>query len=171
MQRPSHNPSNYYLTQDGVISKIDTYWDKLREASEELEAMSRYTFRRLVNVFAGSAMGILPVLWLAPTKALGMFILVGVLIISMLLVGIQFVILYEFHALRKRNNVLYEALRIEVSREYFEEEDIPLEERILLHQYALCSRFPIHSALYSFLLFLLVCINSSFLYLYHIYWK
>jgi hypothetical protein len=170
MQRPSHNPSNYYLTQDGVISKIDTYWDKLSEASEDLESASRYVFRRLINSFAGSTMGVLPVFWLSPSKTIGMFALVAVLVMSLFATGVQWVVWYEFQSLKTRSLILYEALKLEMSREYFEEEDIPLEERILLNQFALSARFPVHGLLYMFLLVLLPSINASLMYLYYFYW-
>ena len=171
MQRYSNNPANYYLTQDGVISKIDTYWDRLRDTSEELDVMTRYTFRRLINVFCGSVMGILPVLWLSPSKPLGMFILVGVLSISMLLAAIQLVALWEFQAVKKRGKIIFDALKAEIEREYFEEEDMPLEERIFLNHYLLSSRFPIHPFLYCLMLLALIASNSTVLWIYSIYWK
>jgi len=166
MQRPSHNPANYYLTQDGVINKTETYWDKLRDVSDELDIMSQYTFRRLVNTICGSLVGILPVCCLSPTKTISLFILVGVLAASLLLCTIQFIVLWEFHALKKRGAILYEALRIETEREYFEEEDVPTEERILLNHYTLSARFPINPFLYSILLLLLLGFNGGLLWIY-----
>ena len=170
MQRPSYNPSNYYLTQDGVISKIDSYWDKLRSNTEELEANSRYTFRRLAHIFAGSILGILPVLWLSPDKLLGMLILVGVLIVSLILTGIQLVLLWEFQAIKKRGKMLYDALKLETQREHFEEEDVPIDERVLLTHFVLASRFPIHPFFYLAILSTLVGINTLSLWSYYLNW-
>lgn len=170
MQRPSYNPSNYYLTQDGVISKIDSYWDKLRDNTFELESISRYTFRRLAQIFAGSVLGILPVIWLSPHKVVGMLILVGVLIISLLLTGIQLVLLWEFQAIKKRGKILYDALKLETQREYYEEEDVPIDERVLLTHFELASRFPIHPFLYISILSILVSVNTLFLWTYYLNW-
>ncbi len=170
MQRPSHNPANYYLTQDGVISKIDSYWDKLREVAEELDSMTQYTFRRLTNAICISLLGILPVLWLSPTKVLGMFILVGGLCVSLLLSAVQLVGLWEFQDQKKRGKILFEALKIEMQREYFEVEDMHLEERILLNHYTLSARFPIPPFFYVSILTALVGCNGALLWSYYFYW-
>lgn len=170
MQRPSYNPSNYYLTPDGVISKIDTYWDKLRDNIEELESISQYTFRRLAYTFAGSVMGIVPVLWLVPDKMVGMLILVGVLVASAILAGIQLMFLWEFQTTKKRGKMWYEALKLETEREYFEEEDVPLDERVLLKHFELACHFPIHPILYLLVLSILVSVNTLFLWGYYLNW-
>jgi hypothetical protein len=170
MQRPSYNPSNYYLTSDGVISKIDSYWDKLSDNIEELENISEHTFRRLARIFAGCVMGTLPVFWLTPHKMVGLLILVSVMVVSIILSGVQVVLLWEFQSLKKRGVMLHEALKIETQNEYFEEQDVPLDERVLLKHFEIAARFPIHPFLYLVILSGLVGLNTLFLWAYYLHW-
>jgi hypothetical protein len=169
MPRPSKDLTNYCLTPDGVINKLDTYWDKLRDITEDLEDLTKNTVRKLLNFYCGCLLGILPVFALKPSKTLGVIVMLFLVVCTVSFVAIQFANYLEFRILRKRGVLLYRELGRELESEYYEEE-APFEERILLNGFRLATHLPINQYFYLVLLFLLPLITGGLFGFYYLYY-
>ena len=69
------NGANYFITQDGIISKLDSYWDQLREVTNHLENISKNIVKKLFNSFLGSLLFIILIFWLDLGKDFSLIVL------------------------------------------------------------------------------------------------
>ncbi|NJO00710.1 MAG: hypothetical protein HC880_02600 [Bacteroidia bacterium] len=159
------NRANYFLTKDGVISKLDTYWDKLKDLTVQLENLSRPTVQKMFNIYLGSILFTVVILWLELEKNLSITLLALVALGGASLVARQILSFLEFVDLRKKGRVIHDELSHEIEYGYSDEieEDISVEERILLSNFLLACDFPINQYLYLGLLILLPMLNLGLL--------
>jgi heme/copper-type cytochrome/quinol oxidase subunit 4 len=157
------NLTNYIVTSEGIISKLDTYWDKLRRITVELETLSKNTARKLFSFYGGVFFALLPVLLLKPSRTVGVLILTFMVVSAVCFVAIQLANFLEFNTLRKQGNLLARELSREIEVEYMHEDEAPFEERIILSSFQLATHLPINQYLYLLLLCLLPLITGAFL--------
>ena len=165
------NLANYYLTEDGVISKLDTYWDKLREITFSLEKLTRNMVRFLFNNLTISLLCVILIFWLDWSKTLSIGLLSLVTLGASAWSAFQWSGFLEFNILKKRGMVLYNALssELEWNEMDYDLEDLPLEERILLSNFHLASQMPLNTFLYLFFVLLAPIINITFLGFFYFY--
>jgi hypothetical protein len=153
----SVNSGNYVLTKDGVISKLDSYWDRLQEITHRLDGLSKLMQKKLINSFVGTFLFVIVVFWIEPVFQISLILLALISLGAFSLAAIQLMSFFEFMDLKKKGMVLYQELYHEVEwnaeQEYLEE--ISLEERILLNNFLLSAEMPISPYLYGSLLALL----------------
>ncbi len=165
------NSANYFLTKDGVISKLDSYWDQLREHSARLDSLSKPMLRKLFNSFIGSVLIIITLVWLNFEKEVTMILLSLTALGSVSISTSQLLVYLEFLATRKRGLILHDELNTELECSYDDEfdEDISVEERILLSNFQLSCEPPMHPGLYLILLTIYPILNIAFALSYYFY--
>jgi hypothetical protein len=167
------NTANYYLSQDGVINRLDTYWDKLRALTEEMENLTRNISRILFGSISVSMLFALVIFWLKIDKNLGLILLslgaLGAFTASLM----QLATYFDFREKRKRGQVLYQELQreFELMLAYDTNEGFPVEEKILLNNFLLAAELPITQSLYIALLAFLPLLNLGFWAGYYIWVK
>lgn len=153
----STNSANYVLTKDGVISKLDYYWDKLQMITLRLEALSSVMQKKLLYSYLASGLlvGLIYFSNLQAWVSLISFALVCLSTFSLSMV--QVIRFLEFLDLKKKGFVLHQELEQEAmwnaKSNYFE--DTSIEERIWLNNFLLASKTPIPIYLYAVLVSLL----------------
>jgi hypothetical protein len=167
------NIANYYLSQDGVINRLDTYWDKLRVLTEEMEILTRNISRILFGSISLSMLFALVIFWLKIDKNLGLILLslgaLGAFTASLM----QLATYFDFREKRKRGLVLYQELQREfdLMLTYDTGEGFPVEEKILLNNFLLAAELPITQSLYVGLLICLPILNIGFWGAYYLWAK
>lgn len=166
------NNANYFLTKDGVISKLDTYWDRLRDLSIKLEGISKHMVRKLFNSYTGSALLMIVIFWLDMEKSFSLTLLALVVLGSISLIATQVLSYLEFMGLQRKGMIIHDELNQEIEFGFDEdlEEDISVEERILLSNFLLACELPINRILYIALLLVLPLANIACLAFYYFYW-
>lgn len=163
------NSTNYFLTKDGVISKLDTHWDNLRGITHKLEGISKFSVKKLFNGFTGSILFTIVVVWLGLDKNLTLTFLALISLGSLSLMATQFLTYLEFIEYKKKGIIIFDELSHELEFGYDEEEDISVDERILLGNFKHASQFPVNRYLYLLFLALLPIINFVFFAFYFFY--
>ncbi|MCU0448108.1 MAG: hypothetical protein MUE85_24670 [Microscillaceae bacterium] len=167
------NTANYYLSQDGVINRLETYWDKLRSLTQEMDSLTRHISRVLFGSISVSMLFALIIFWLKIDKNLGLILLslgaLGAFTASLM----QLATYLEFREKRKRGQVIYQELQREFDLMliYDEGEGFPVEEKIVLNNFLLASELPITQSLYITLLVFLPILNLGFWAAYYVWAK
>lgn len=144
------NLDNYYLTETGVINKLDTHWDKLHSITSDLEKLSNKMIRTLFNNLTISLLMIIFIFWIDMEKTVSLLSLGFVVICSVLWSAYQLTTYWEFGLFKERGKLLYKELvhELELSETLHFDYDLPLEERILLNNFILASEAPLNPVLY-----------------------
>lgn len=163
------NEANYILTQDGVINKLSTYWDKLQTLTTQLENASQNMMKHLFISFLGSLVLMIVVFILKLNKDISLIVLIFGIIGVMFFTGVQIIGYLNYLDIRKKGMILYNELSHEAEKdmELHYRDEAPAEERILLGSFLLAAELPIHSFLYLTLLFLVPATHLCFLSFYY----
>lgn len=164
------NSTNYILTENGVISKLDTYWDKLKIITEDLENLTRNLAKWLFYSFIASMFLIVFIFWLDLDKSVSLVVLSMITLAAISFSISQLISYLEFSELKKKGRILHDELSNEL--EYGPEnslEEISVEERIILSNFQLACELPINPFIYLGLLVLLPLVNIVFSVIYYIY--
>ncbi len=157
----STNSGNYVLTKDGVISKLDCYWDKLQVITVRLEALSGVMQKKLLYSYLASGL-LVGLVYFTNLEAVVSLLALGLVCLSSFSMAMAQIIRFlEFLDLKKKGLVLYQELEQEVvwnlENEYLE--DISIEDRISLNSFLLAAQMPIPPYLYAALVSLLPLIT------------
>ena len=165
------NGANYFITQDGIISKLDSYWDQLREVTNHLENISKNIVKKLFNSFLGSLLFIILIFWLDLGKDFSLIVLSLITLGTIALAVVQITAYLEFVKIKKKGMILYNELSREVEWNYDNNyvEDLPVDERILLSNFLLACELQLNAYVYLSLLALLPFINIAFFVFYYLY--
>ncbi len=165
------NSANYFLTENGVISKLDSYWDKLESLTTQLENATKHMAKKLFNSFIGTMLFIVIIFWLNLEYTLGLTLLALVILGAISLAATQLNSFMEFMDLKKKGMILYEELNRELEQGFDEllDEEISVEERIILSNFLLACELPMNTYLYLALLGLLPLISLGLFIFYYLH--
>lgn len=157
----SVNSGNYVLTKDGVINKLDSYWDRLQNITHKLDGLSRLMQKKLFNSFAAVFLFLIVVFWAAPSFQMTLILLALISLCAFSLTAIQLMSFFEFLGLKEKGMILYQELyhEVEWNAEFEYLEEVSLEERILLNNFIASTKMPIPAYLYVTILILLPLIS------------
>lgn len=165
------NITNYYLTEEGIINRLETYWDKLRDLTNQMEDLSKNVLRYLFGSFSMGLFVVSLIFWLdLPRQSSLVFLsLISLIILSLAL--LQFANYLELRAVKKRGYILYKELSREFDQHYSldEYEEMPVEEKIILNNFLLACELPINHYLYLTLLILMPLVHFG-LFLFYYFW-
>jgi hypothetical protein len=163
------NIENYCLTQDGVISKLTTYWDELKEATLQIDKLSSYLLQRAFNLLSINMLSMLIIFWLrlpfSQTVLILSFISFGGLWGVLVLIS-QYL---RFKRLRKKTDILYNEL-YDVFKYTYQDapiHEVSTEERLILQNYQVVMHFLIPPAIFFFILGMIVALNIFFFCFYY----
>ena len=165
------NSANYFLTEDGVISKLDTYWDRLKLLTTKLENTTKNLAKRLFYSLVVSLFLIVIVFWLDFEKPVSLTILALLSLSAITLSVTQLTAFLEFIDLKKKGMIIHNELsrELEFGFEGSLDEEVSVEERIILSNFLLACELPMNSYLYLGLLTLLPIMNIIFFGFYYYY--
>jgi hypothetical protein len=165
------NITNYYLTEDGIINRLDTYWDKLKDLTNKMEDLSKNVLRYLFGSFSVGLLMVSLIFWLdLPRQSSLIFLsLISLIVLSVAL--LQFANYLELRAVKKRGYILYKELSKEFDQYYSYDDfdEMPVEEKIILNNFLLACELPINHYLYLSLLTLMPIVHFS-LFLFYYFW-
>jgi len=159
--------ANYILTEDGVINKIDSYWEELNDLSDKQEKLGRDLLKKLFGHFALSLVIVISVLWTNIPHLYGVIVL-GIISVATIASSITQVNIYvAFVRNKKHGMILYQELSQQIVHNY----ENSLERRVTLSKFLLSCTLPLHPYLYVFLLgsFFSVIIGSTVFYNFFLY--
>lgn len=154
--------TNYILTEDGVINKIDSYWEELNELSDKQERLGRDLLKKLFGHFSLGLVAVISVLWTNIPHLYGVVILAVVSLATLASAIAQINDYVAFVRNKKHGMILYQELSQQIVHNY----ENSLERRVTLSKFLLSCTLPLHPFLYMFLLvsFFLVIIGSTVFY-------
>lgn len=165
------NIANYCITEDGVISRLTTYWDELKEATNEMERLSSVLPQRSFNILSINMIGVLLVYWFKFSDSIA---LLSLSVISLLAFwGVLWLIsqYLKFKRLCKKTNILYQELWEDYQYSYQDVPtyEIPADEKIILQQYQLTKEFLMPNFVFFLILLMIISLNTFFFVFY--YWN
>ena len=165
------NSANYFLTEDGVISKLDTFWDRLKILTAKLENTTKNLAKRLFYSLVASLFLIVIVFWLDLGKSISLTALAVLSLSAITLSVAQLTAFLEFIDLKKRGMIIHNELsrELEFGLEGTLDDEVSVEERIILSNFLLACELPMNSYLYLGLLTLLPVMNIIFFGFYYFY--
>lgn len=165
------NSANYFLTEDGVISRLDTYWDKLSNLTIRLDNTTKNLAKRLFYSLVASLFLIVIVFWLDLERSISLTVLSLFSLLAVTLAVAQLTTFLEFVDLKKRGMILHDELsrELEYGLDSHLEEEVSVEERIILSNFLLSCELPINPYLYLCLLALLPLMHGIFFGFYYLY--
>lgn len=154
--------TNYILTEDGVINKIDSYWEELNELSDQQEKLGRDLLKKLFGHFSLSLVIVISVLWTNIPHTYGIVILALISVATLISAISQINIYVAFVRNKKHGMILYKELSQQIVHNY----ENSLERRVTLSKFLLSCTLPLHPYLYVFLLgsFFTVIVGSTIFY-------
>ncbi|WP_299459251.1 hypothetical protein [uncultured Microscilla sp.] len=154
--------TNYILTEDGVINKIDSYWEELNELSDKQERLGRDLLKKLFGHFSLSLVAVISVLWVNVPHSYGVIALAVVSLATLASTIVQINTYVAFVRNKKHGMILYQELSQQIVHNY----ENSLERRVTLSKFLLSCTLPLHPYLYMFLLasFFLVITGSTIFY-------
>lgn len=163
--------ANYYLTEHGVIDKLATYWDQLRDYTEALERISQPMMYRLFANFSTTSLLTIVVFWLNLERRIALILLALLVLGGFSMMLVQALRYLDFIDTRRKGQILYHELAYELDNDvdYESREDLAVEERILLSNFELACELPIPAGLYLFLMAVTPIFNITFFSLYYLF--
>lgn len=154
--------TNYILTEDGVINKIDSYWEELNELSDQQEKLGRDLLKKLFGHFSLSLVIVISVLWTNIPHTYGVVILALISVATLISAISQINVYVAFVRNKKHGMILYKELSQQIVHNY----ENSLERRVTLSKFLLSCTLPLHPYLYVFLLgsFFTVIVGSTVFY-------
>ena len=154
--------ANYILTENGVINKIDSYWEELNDLSDKQEKLGRDLLKKLFGHFSLSLIIVISVLWTGIPHLYGVIILAVISLATIVSSISQINIFVAFVRNKKHGMILYKELSQQIVHNY----ENSLERRVTLSKFLLACTLPLHPYLYVFLLgsFFSVIIGSTIFY-------
>lgn len=154
--------TNYILTEDGVIDKIDSYWEELNDLSDKQEKLGRDLLKKLFGHFSLGLVMVISVLWTNIPHNYGIITLVLVSLATIASAISQVNTYVAFVRNKKHGMILYQELSQQIVHNY----ENSLERRVTLSKFLLSCTLPLHPYLYVFLLgsFFMVILGSTVFY-------
>ncbi|TAE48185.1 MAG: hypothetical protein EAZ44_07860 [Cytophagia bacterium] len=163
------NIANYCITEDGIISRLTTYWDDLKEATNQMEKLSSVLPQRSFNILSLNMISVLLIYWFKLSDSMTLFSLSVVTLLAFWGVLSLLSQYLKFIRLCKKTKILYQELweNYQYSYQDVPVYEIPAEEKIILQQYQLTKEFLMPTFIFFLILLMIIGLNAFFFLFYY----
>lgn len=158
------NISNYCITEDGIVSRLTTYWDALKDSTSLMEKISSALPQKAFNILSINMIAVLLIYWFQFSHHISLFSLSIVAMFAFW--GVLFLVseYLKFHRLCKKTDILYQELWEDYQYTYDDvpSYEIPAEEKIILQQYLIAKEFLMPKFVFFLILLMILALNAFF---------